>query len=286
MVNAATERLLPPSLQNVGKADAVRAQSSVYKPAEEKIEESSSKRGTVKIQGARSPAGVLNTLACVSQVVSSLRDGDRDKLFSVLDPLLRYALPCESFSLYLVEDSGKKLRRVHPYIEVDEPQPIIETSMEGWAVKNCDVARLPSNDKYSLEWAAHECYTPHGKPPPVSKPSPEGLGKWPPENSDYLPTVEGLHSCVVVPLVFGEERHDDFDYGSSDDSNAAGADRRIFGAIKLVNRLAQDLTGSQVASARLRKPVSTSRGAREVAHHYSGVRADDHAQTPAGPDGV
>ena len=29
MVNAATERLLPPSLQNVGKADAVRAQSSV-----------------------------------------------------------------------------------------------------------------------------------------------------------------------------------------------------------------------------------------------------------------
>ena len=50
----------------------------------------------------------------------------------------------------------------------------------------------------------------------MNKPSPDALGKWPPEHADYLPTVEGLHSAIVVPLVFGEERAED--YGSSDDS--------------------------------------------------------------------
>ena len=68
----------------------------------------------------------------------------------------------------------------------------------------------------------------------------------------------------MVPLVFGEAAQDPLgEYGSSDESAAPGADRRVFGALKLVNRytVPPPMSAAQVP-ARTRSPICASIGGR------------------------
>merc|ERR1719460_2857973 len=160
-MNAATVRLLPAALRGAD-GDGLAVKPRQLEPA------------------PRHFGGIVSVLQNVTHVIRAIQDGDRARLFATLDCLLRHAVPCESFSLYLVEDAGRKLRCVHPYLEVGDPEPVVETTMEGWAVLNADIAKLPSNGKYALDWASHECYRSYALPTPVRSADPSQLPPWPP----------------------------------------------------------------------------------------------------------
>lgn len=197
-------------------------------------------------------------LVGLTHVASSVRELDWDRFFLALDVVLRYLIPCESFSLYLVEERGKYLRKVNTYVDALPPErrghaveAVSEATMEGSASISVEPCSLPSQTRFSYEWAAREAMGVHPKPglPTLDDVAAGRLKRGPfggevdgvSESQDHgAAVVEKVHNVLAWPLRFGtsEQDFDDpFNDYSSVDSTCMGADETVFGVIKLTNRL-------------------------------------------------
>lgn len=208
----------------------------------------------------------------VSHIAGAIREMDWVRLFQALDAIIRYVVPCESFTLYIVEEQGKYLRKVNPHLETFPPEArgrlldaVAETTMEGNAAVTCCSALLPSRLRFSGEWAMREACAVTPLPGvPTLHDIADGKCAWPP--SDWHPeqglggpVVKKVHNVVSVPLVFGTntgDPEDPFADNESNDSNHVGADESVFGIIKLTNRLAGKSHKKKLQIQRLRTGAS------------------------------
>jgi hypothetical protein len=222
------------------------------------------------------PPAVLTSL---SHIAGSMRGMDWVQLYHALDVLLRYFIPCEAFTLYIVEERGKYLRKISPFLEHFPPDlrgsvvdAVADSTLQGSAAITAEACSLPSQSKYATDWATHETTSLAPKPGPVTLDEvTEGrVDMYPPEdwdtNEENLtpgtggPKVSKVHNVLAWPLKFGSAKGDAedpyMDYSSAD-SNLNGADETVFGVIKLTNRLAEKPPqGKQLALARLAKSRS------------------------------
>ncbi|CAJ1392414.1 unnamed protein product [Effrenium voratum] len=193
---------------------------------------------------------------CLGQAAAGIREMDWNKLYRALEILTRFLIPCESVSLYLVEEGGRYLRRVNTFLESFPPErrghlltPVSESTVEGAAAVHAEPCGLPVRAKVvtktQVEWASREAT---GLYPLPSKGTFQdlsagaSLAPYPPADwtSPEAPTVTRIRNVLAFPLLFGSSQEDDpfGDYASADTEHAL-ADERVFAVLKLTNRLSK-----------------------------------------------
>eukprot|EP00928_Gymnodinium_smaydae_P081221 TRINITY_DN64774_c0_g1_i1.p1 TRINITY_DN64774_c0_g1~~TRINITY_DN64774_c0_g1_i1.p1 ORF type:complete len:778 (+),score=99.77 TRINITY_DN64774_c0_g1_i1:174-2507(+) len=215
----------------------------------------STRGGAAGRRGAGSGGMSPSVLLGLSHAAAAVRELNWNKLYLALDVVIRYLVPCECFSLYLVEERGRYLRRINPYAEAFPPErrghpveAVSEATMEGNASINVEPCSLPSQTRYAHDWATREACALHPFP---GLPGPEDvaaghLRRWFADSGldggrrSAGTAVERVHNVLAFPIRFGAGEQDDedaFAEYSSADSQVLGADETVFGVIKLTNRI-------------------------------------------------
>eukprot|EP00929_Paragymnodinium_shiwhaense_P035095 TRINITY_DN19004_c0_g1_i1.p1 TRINITY_DN19004_c0_g1~~TRINITY_DN19004_c0_g1_i1.p1 ORF type:complete len:5161 (+),score=1174.84 TRINITY_DN19004_c0_g1_i1:79-15483(+) len=232
-------------------------------------------------KAAARPAVPPAVLLGLSQAAAAVRELNWNKFYSALDVVIRYLIPCESFTLYLVEDRGRYLKKINTHLEAFPPHRrgsqvdvVSEATIEGCASITVEPSFLPSQSRWSQDWSTREASIVHPRPgmPTMQDVAMGGMispGAWSSGDEGAAdptrgpPTIDKVHNSMAWPMRFGipEQDFDDpfADYSSAD-SQQIGADETVFGVIKLTNRLADRARGRKLRLRRLGASGSSRRG--------------------------